>query len=235
MLFCLAQLWRRTDGGFLEQHPKVRLFGFRNACDRNDFNLDAPSSTVVPERHVLLSDSGHLLLCAREYRAQVREQAFLRHVQDIELRLTGWRFKVPTGTPAELKDFHPSINQHTRWRVARQKNVICLSLDVGGGRPTLKSRTGNLSPSDSVVFPHELECQVALQGRSGKNPLLLIYRREELLKPEDGLCVAEQEKARQVQRMMVWPNTCRLKRETEIDEVVSTADQVQLRKGRISR
>ena len=108
--------------------------------------------------------------------AQLGEQSFTRHLENVECRGAGRRLEEWTGAAAKLQDLHVLVDEHTGRREAREQNAIGFAKDVSGICNLLVhalpfgplARRGRLEVDVDAIAPVSLRVNLVLAVRHGE-------------------------------------------------------------------
>ena len=182
----------------------------------------------------ILLDAGDANLSDLPKRGHERHpQADTRHLYDVQVCAPGREFQVGADAAVRLLDLTPEIYDDGRGpealreaRAQRLRQVELVSLD-DRRRGSMGFRLGPQpgGPADGRASDRGLGVPEQLPA--------LVERREELPVPADILACAEQQQPARIQAVMKHGEQGLLCARNDVDEEVSTRDQVDSREGRI--
>ena len=166
---------------------------------RSHVLVNPPCSTSTPS--VL---TGALsAFAARQGRAQLREQAAPRHLDDVVLRLSRRGLQIGAGLPAKLEDLHPLVDQNP----GRARSAPAAGCRGACRRPLLRGGEAAAPPRrrDPPLCgaPRSWARSAARwPARAREDLARLVHGREQLTEPGDVLRATEQQEARLIQAVV---------------------------------
>src|ERR1700730_7468253 len=129
--------YSRVDSSsrFSREGSTTSFFGFRDdffaprsCCSSKSTTTNCPLPSPATGMASMFTAVGCVFLTGGlDYPAQIGEQAFPRHLEEIEARRAGRRLQKVAGAAAELQDVQVFVDQNARGRITSEKDTIRLA------------------------------------------------------------------------------------------------------------
>src|SRR5216117_733924 len=219
-------------GNTLEEHEVIALPG--GPAHRDDFKRHLGQPAVLLDAEPLASDRRVLLPRLVDRHAQLHQQAFPSHLQEVEACLPGGGLEIWARVTAELKDLWGLIDEDAGGGVFAEEDPVDLLQEVQRTATGL-ARTPR-GPADLLEPLLETD-QAQVESSRGRllriDPILFVDDGEEIGQGPDGLRHPEHQEAGVLEGIVEDRQHALLQLRLQVDEHVAAHDEVHLREGRI--